>query len=104
MGAYARHYKDGGWKGADVKTASVTTAGAIIADPGDGKHIVIVGVSSQVDTTLYAGTSGSDPVICHYNEGWTDAAVSVSPSTAVYSDGSGKTTVFYYIDGLVNGS
>ena len=104
MGAYARHFKDGGWKDADVKTASGATAGIIVSDPGDGKHIVIVGVSSQVDATLYAGTSSSDPVICHYNQGWTDAAVNVTPSTAVYSDGSGKITVFYYIDGLVNGS
>ena len=101
MGAWTRHFKDGGWKKPDVMAAHATSASVIIADPGDNKHIVIVGVSTMGDCTLYAGTSISDPVVCHYNQGWTDASLTVPASTSVYTDGTSGHTIFYYIDGLV---
>jgi hypothetical protein len=92
-------YRSSGFENISLR-ASALADGIIIAAPGVGKSIHIIGTSSYDDIRL-TETNASGSLIVTSNAGIADfpATVKVKENTAVHLIGSATgVTVFYYID------
>lgn len=96
----ARYYREDGFESV-ASIASVQTAGVIIAAPGAGKSIYLLGGSTHADNR-FSETNAGGNLIVTIGDGSADfsATIKVKENTAVYAIGTTPATLFYYINNV----
>jgi hypothetical protein len=93
-----RYFRDDGFESV-ASIASVQTAGVIIAAPGVGKSIYLLGGSTHADQR-FVETNASGNLIVTIGDGSADfsTTIKVKENTAIYCIGANPCSLFYYID------
>jgi len=94
----ARYYRENGFESV-ASIASVQSAGVIIAAPGIGKSIYLLGGSTHADQR-FVETNSNGALIVTLGDGSADfsATIKVKENTAIYCIGANPCSLFYYID------
>ena len=94
----ARYYREDGFESTAL-IANVQTSGVIIAAPGAGKSIYLLGGSTHADQR-FVETNASGNLIVAIGDGSADfsATIKVKENTAIYCIGATPCSLFYYID------
>ena len=93
-----RYFRDDGFE-TTASVASIQTAGVIIAAPGIGKSIYLLGGSTHADQR-FVETNSNGALIVTLGDGSADfsATIKVKENTAIYCIGATPCSLFYYID------
>jgi hypothetical protein len=94
----ARYYREDGFESTAL-IANVQTSGVIIAAPGIGKSIYLLGGSTHADQR-FVETNSNGALIVTLGDGSADfsATIKVKENTAIYCIGANPCSLFYYID------
>jgi hypothetical protein len=94
----ARFFREDGFE-AQALVANILTAGVLLAAPGTGKTIYLLGVNAHSNTTLRQN-NGSGTVIMNVGGGNGDfpCSIRVDGSIAIYSTAADAVSLFYYIE------
>jgi len=94
----ARYYRQDGFESTAL-IANIQTSGVIIAAPGVGKSIYLLGGSTHADQR-FVETNASGNLIVILGDGSADfsATIKVKENTAIYCIGANPCSLFYYID------
>jgi hypothetical protein len=94
----ARYYRQDGFESTAL-IANIQTSGVIIAAPGVGKSIYLLGGSTHADQR-FVETNASGNLIVIIGDGSADfsATIKVKENTAIYCIGANPCSLFYYID------
>ena len=94
----ARFFREDGFE-AQASVANILTAGTLLAAPGAGKIIYLLGANSHANTTLRQN-NGSGAVIMNISAGNSDfpCSIRVDGSIAIYSTVTDAVSLFYYIE------
>jgi len=81
-----------------LNVAVLSGAGVVVADPGDGKQIVVVDILASA-ATLFRQTGGSGTIMAYIPAGSSNlsSGIPIGDSVALYSS-AGDVTVTYYIE------
>jgi hypothetical protein len=95
----ARYYREDGFE-STASIANVQTSGVIIAAPGVGKSIYLLGASCQLDNRFSETNASGNLIVVCGDGGSADfpGTIKVKENTAVYAIGVTPATLFYYID------
>ena len=94
----ARYFREDGFE-AQASVANILTAGVLLAAPGAGKTIYLLGVNAHVNTVLKQN-NGSGAVIMNISAGNSDfpCSIKVDGSIAIWSTATDAVSLFYYIE------
>ena len=94
----ARFFREDGFE-AQASVANILTSGVLLAAPGAGKTIYLLGANSHVNTTLRQ-TNGSGAVIMNIGGGNAafPCSIRVDGSIAIWSTATDAVSLFYYIE------
>jgi hypothetical protein len=94
----ARYYRQDGFESTAL-IANIQTSGVIIAAPGVGKSIYLLGGSTHA-YQRFVETNASGNLIVILGDGSADfsATIKVKENTAIYCIGANPCSLFYYID------
>jgi hypothetical protein len=94
----ARYFREDGFE-AQASVANILTAGVLLAAPGAGKIIYLLGVNSHANTTLRQN-NGSGAIIMNVAGGNADfpCSIKVDGSIAIYSTAADAVSLFYYVE------
>ena len=94
----ARYFREDGFE-AQASVSNILTAGVLLAAPGAGKTIYLLGANSHANTTLRQN-NGSGAVIMNISAGNSDfpCSIRVDGSIAIYSTVTDAVSLFYYIE------
>jgi hypothetical protein len=94
----ARFFRENGFE-AEASIANILTAGTLLAAPGAGKTIYLLGANAHANTTLRQ-TNGSGAVIMNVSAGNADfpCSIKVDGSIAIWSTATDAVSLFYYIE------
>lgn len=94
----AQYFRDSGFE-KEALVASVTTAGQVVAAPGVGKNIYILGVNAHASTVLKeTNNSGNRILTVGAGNCNLPATVRVTENTAIYSTAADHVSIIYYIE------
>ena len=94
----ARYFREDGFE-AQASVSNILTAGVLLAAPGAGKTIYLLGANSHANTTLRQN-NGSGSVIMNVAGGNADfpCSIKVDGSIAIWSTATDAISLFYYIE------
>lgn len=94
----ARYFREDGFE-AQASVSSILTAGVLLAAPGAGKTIYLLGVNAHSNTTLRQN-NGSGAVIMNISAGNSDfpCSIKLDGSIAIWSTAADAASLFYYVE------
>jgi hypothetical protein len=94
----ARFFREDGFE-SQASIANILTAGVLLAAPGAGKTIYLLGANSHANTILRQN-NGSGAVIMNLAGGNAHfpCSIKVDGSIAIYSTATDAVSLFYYIE------
>ena len=94
----ARYFREDGFE-AQASVANILTAGVLLAAPGAGKSIYLLGANSHANTTLRQN-NGSGAVIMNVAGGNAafPCSIKIDGSIAIWSTATDAVSLFYYVE------
>ena len=94
----ARYFREDGFE-AQASVSNILTAGVLLAAPGAGKTIYLLGANAHANTVLKQNNNNGS-IIAYIAAGNSDfpATIAVTGNNHIFSSGNDACSLFYYVE------